>query len=386
MQAPRPEPPQDNWLRQPIYSAYARVDPQAIAHNLQTIRQHLGLENTTKKPLFWAVVKADAYGHGLELVLPGLHAADGLAVLTLSDAYRCRALGWTRQILIMGGDFTDAALSDPALYPLHLVAEHAGQLDQLERFSGAQTPHVWLRFSGNLHHAGFQARDYQPSYARLQALQAAGRLTGIGHLQHYAGADDAEQLAAERQAFATLTAGLPGQHCTENSAALLSMPKAAAQTDWLRTGVALYGISPLAGVDGPGLGLEPAMALQAPIYGVQALKAGDSVGYHGGYRADRALRIGLLRCGYADGYPRTAPTGCPVLVDGVKTRIVGKVSMDTLAIDLTLHPGIGPGQWATLWGTRDLPVEHIALAAGTIAAQLLTGLTARVPRQLAGGA
>src|SRR5690606_28862005 len=213
--------------------------------------------------------------------------------------------------------------------------------------------------------------------ARLQGLLAAGHVSGIGHFQHYANAEDAADLGLERQSFKQLTTGLPGRICTENSAALLIDSASAASTDWLRTGIVLYGVSPLSGHTGPDLGLKPAMALYAPIYGIQELGSGDGVGYNSAFRADRALRIGLVRCGYADGYPRTAPSGCPVLVGGMRARILGRVSMDTLTIDLTNLPHVATGDSVTLWGTVNLPVEDVARAAGTIAAQLLTGLTAR---------
>lgn len=369
-----------------MHGAYACVEPDAIAHNLQAIRQHLRPGLNSRRPLIWAVVKADAYGHGLEHVLPALHAADGLAVLCAADAYRCRLLGWTKPLLAMCGQLTIDELNDPALYPLHVAAEHAGQLEQLERLSPGVSPQVWLRCTGNLHHAGFQAAEYPRAYARLKALLDAGRLSGIGHFQHYASAENAAELATERRLFGQLTANLPGGICTDNSAALLADPAAAAATDWLRAGIALYGVSPLSGFTGTQLGLRPAMTLKAPIYGVQQLSKGDGVGYNSAFRADRALRIGLVRCGYADGYPRTATTDCPVLAGDIKTRILGRVSMDTLAIDLSGLPQVGSGDIVTLWGTAGLPVEEIARAAGTIAAQLLTGLTARVPRRLAGAA
>lgn len=360
--------------------ACAYIDQHAIAHNLLTLRHRIRLEKPERNPRIWAVVKADAYGHGLSQTLPALQAADGLAVLSVADAYRCRQLGWIKQILIMGGQLSLAELNDPILYPLHVVAEHAGQVEQLEQLTGACRPHAWLRFTGSLHHAGFQARDYRPAYARLQALFSAKRLAGIGHFQHYANAEDPELLAADRQSFAQLTAGLPGQVSTENSAALLTSTQAAASTDWLRIGLALYGASPLTDKDGDALGLQPAMTLQAPIYGIQELQAGDSIGYGSMFRAERAMRIGLVHCGYADGYPGMASNDCHVQLASGMTSIIGRVSMDTLAIDLSAHPDIGPGHQAILWGSHELPVEKVALAAGTIAAQLLTGLTARVPR------
>ncbi|RTZ39774.1 alanine racemase [Candidimonas sp. SYP-B2681] len=368
-----------------VHGACAHIDPLAIAHNLRRLREYAGKGVGGTGPSFWAVVKADAYGHGLDHALPGVLAADGLAMTSVADAYRCRAQGWTKPILLMGDRLTAADLNDPVLYPLHLVVQDAWQLEQLERFSGASIPHVWLRFAGKLNHAGFTACDYPAAYARLHALFIAARVAGIGHLQHYARADDAKQLALERHAFTELTAGLAGHHCTENSAALLASPAIAAQTQWLRTGIALYGVSPFSGNCASAWGLKPAMSLQAPIFALQDVQAGEPIGYGGAFRSGRRLRIGLVRCGYADGYPRAVRDGCPVLVRGRKTRIVGRVSMDTLTIDLTELPEVRPGDHVTLWGSGALPVEEIALAAGTIAAQLLTGLTAQVARRSASG-
>ncbi|NYT62678.1 alanine racemase [Alcaligenaceae bacterium] len=362
------------------HRACAYINAQAIAHNLQTLRQRISAAAPGHKPPIWAVVKANAYGHGLEHVLPGLQDADGLAVLSLPEAYRCRALGWTGPVLVMDDTFTSSELNDPTLYPLHLAINHSGQIEQLENLSGSGKPHAWLRFAGQLHHAGLLAANYRPAYTRLQALLAAGRLSAIGHFQHYANAEDPELQADERQQFTQLTASLPGLVCTENSASLLTSPVAAAHTSWLRSGLALYGASPLAGITGIELGLQPAMLLQAPIYSIQHLQAGDRVGYSSTFIADRPVRIGLVHCGYADGYPRSAPTGCPVWVPGGPASIVGRVSMDSLAIDISNYPDIGPGHQATLWGSHQLPIESIAQSAGTIAAQLLTGLTAQVPR------
>jgi alanine racemase len=344
------------------------------------LRARLDAEHAGRPPRFWAVLKADAYGHGLEHVLPGLADADGVAVMTGSDAKRCRRMGWTRPVLVMNPHFTDPNLTSPDLHPLHVVVNTVEQIAHLERAVSLAPPFAWLRFTGDLHHAGVSANDYTQAYQRLSALAADGRLQGTGHFLHYASAEKVPALARERLAFGELIDGLPGQVCTENSAALLLAGHVAAQTDWVRSGIALYGISPLSGVDGAGLGLRPAMRLGAPVIATQELNAGDSVGYNSVYRTGRKRRIGLVRCGYADGYPRNLQDGSYVLVEGRPSKIIGRVSMDALAIDLDAHPGIGAGDHVVLWGTPELPVERVALWAGTIAAQLLTAATARVPR------
>jgi alanine racemase len=363
----------------PPATAFACIDAAAIAWNLSHMRRLAGGDGR-QAPRIWAVVKADAYGHTLAQALAGLEAADGLAVLALSDVHQLRAMGWQKPILVMSAKFSAEDLRDPTLFPLHLVIDDEEQLATLQGLSGSLQPHVWLRHSGQLHHAGFSGAHYVQAYRRLQALWLSGRVAAVGHLCHYAAAEDPQSLRAERQAFQDAVAGLPGAMCTENSAAVLAAAGYARTTDWVRIGIALYGISPLPGTDGAALGLRPAMTLLAPIYGEQQLSAGSRLGYGGGFLAPRDMRVGLLRCGYADGYPRRIADGAYVMVDDRKCRIVGRVSMDTLTIDLTDHAHAAAGTLATLWGKDGLPIEHIARTAETIAAQLCTGLTARVPR------
>ncbi|AEC21901.1 alanine racemase, catabolic [Pusillimonas sp. T7-7] len=362
-------------------SPLALIDHTAIRHNLNRLRQLLAYPKTLPTPLIWAVAKADAYGHTLEHAYAGLCEADGLAVLTLDEARHCRSLGWTGPILAMSAQITQAALEDPILYPLHLIIDHQEQLAAIQSLRPPFSPHVWLRYRGRLNHAGFDQAGYKSAYASLQSGLRDGRLAELGHLQHYATAEEAEPMLAERQAFQLLIEGLPGPVCTDNSAALLSDHSGAALTSWVRSGIALYGISPLAGLNGKDLGLRPAMVLQAPLYGFQTLQAGDSLGYGSTFLASRKTRVGLVRCGYAHGYPRSIPEGCEVMVTGRMATIIGRVSMDTLTIDLTDHPDAGYGTVVTLWGTPELPIEVVAAQANTIPAQLCTALTERVPRQ-----
>lgn len=362
----------------------AYIDARAIAHNLQCLRRlvrrpHAGTDVTTP-PRIWAVVKADAYGHGLPLALPGLAQADGLAVLTLAEAYACRQLGWRKPILVMGADLRCADLLDPVLSPLHLLVDRDEQVQALKNLHSPCPPQIWLRYCGQLHHAGFAASGYRRAYRQLAPLLQAGRLAGLGHFLHYADAEDREYLLAERAAFAQLIRDLPGPLCTENSAALLAADGHVATTAWVRSGIALYGISPLGGEDGATLGLQPAMRLTAPLYAEQHVQAGAAIGYGRAYHVQRGMRVGLLRCGYADGYPRAIGEDCSALISGRHSPIIGRVSMDTISVDLSHHPEAEPGAVATLWGAPDLPIEHVARSAGTIPAQLCTGLSMRVPR------
>ncbi|QAA95200.1 alanine racemase [Pollutimonas thiosulfatoxidans] len=362
---------------------HARIDASAIAHNLARLRSLLALHSAIV-PRVWAVCKADAYGHGLALSLPGMAAADGLAVMDVASAAACRELGWRKPILLLGSPANMAELQDSGLSPLHVVIDDESQLDELAR-QGPGDLTLWLRFSGDLRHAGFSAHAYRRGFERATRLQQTGIVQQVGHLLHYARAEEPEYLRAERASFEALVAGLPGPRCTENSAALLSDPEYAGSTAWVRSGIALYGISPLAGITGEHLGLKPAMTLFADIHAIQQVPAGSPLGYGGAFVAEHDLRIALVHCGYADGYPRQPGPDACVLIAGQECAVVGRVSMDTVAIDVTAHPAAQRGTTVTLWGDAALPVERIAASAGTIAAQLCTGLTARVPRLRAHG-
>lgn len=353
---------------------YALIDAGAIAHNLAQVRRRL----SGARPRIWATAKSDAYGHGLTLALPGLREADGIAVQSLAEAHTCRAAGWNGPVLVYAGllDPQECALLDQP--DLHLVITHMAQLDWLASAKPAVPPAVWLRYTGDIHLGGFGNEDYPRAYARCTTLVAEGRIGSIGHLNHYSHAEDENGIAKSEAGFRRAIDGLPGPVSTCNSAALLRHPAHAAETDWVRPGLLLYGASPLAETLGPGLGLRPAMTLVTRLACVQTLAAGANLGYCAAFTAPRDMRVGLVACGYADGYPRHARTGTPVLVNGRRTRLLGRPTMDTLAVDLDGIEDAVRGCAVVLWGDG-LPVEEVAASAGTIAAELLTGLTPRVP-------
>nr|WP_255592833.1 alanine racemase [Bordetella sp. BOR01] len=356
----------------------ASIDATAIAHNLALIRQRA--RQCARPPRIWATVKADAYGHGLALVLPGLVDADGIAVQYLSDAHACRQAGWQGPILVYAGlqSASEAALLN--IPGLHLVISHAAQIDWLSaRPPRPEAPDVWLRFCGDLRLAGFDIAAYGRADARCRELAAQHRIGQIGHLNHYAHAEDEDGIAAAHALFRQATRDLPGPISTCNSAAMWRHAGHMAETDWIRPGLALYGASPLPGTHGPALGLRPAMTLTARLMSLQTVAAGESAGYRSSFVATQATRIGLVGCGYADGYPRHAASGTPVLVNGHRSQVLGCITMDVTMIDLTGIADAVPGAPVTLWGAPGLPVETVAAAAGTIAAELLCGLTARVP-------
>lgn len=354
---------------------HAHIDCHAIAHNLAQMKERLNGAATR----FWATAKADAYGHGLARVLPGLAAADGISVQTLDEAHACRRSGWHGPILVHAGLRCANDTQALTLPGLQLIVSHAAQLDWLARTQPSAPPALWLRYVGDTHLGGFSDTDYSRIYARALALNGQGHASGIGHLNHYARAEEAGGTTDADTCFRRAIAGLSGPVSCCNSAALLLHPAQAAATDWVRPGITLYGVSPLPDVTGPDLGLRPAMTLSARLLAVQHLPAGASLGYGGAFVAQADTRIGLVACGYADGYPRHAGTGTPVkLESGRITRMLGRPSMDLLTIDLNGHADARPGSVVTLWG-GGLPVERVAAAASTIAAELLTCLTARVP-------
>ncbi|WP_313625231.1 alanine racemase [Achromobacter sp.] len=363
---------------------HARIHPDAVAHNLARLRA--ALPAGPAAPRLWATVKADAYGHGVSRVLSALRGADGLAVLHLDEARACRRLGWEGPILVYGGLYSpaDALLMDTP--DLHLVITHAAQLDWLAQAPLAHPPAIWLRFAGDIHHTGFSATAYRAAYDAARALSRRGVIGDVGHLNHYARADEPDGVGDADKVFRDTIAGLPGPVSTSNSAALLKHGARAADTQWVRPGLALYGASPFADTSAAQLGLRPAMSLHSQVVGIQRVAAGAGVGYGGAFSAPEIMDVGIVTCGYADGYPRHAPTGTPVLVDGVRTRLLGRVSMDMMAVDLGPVPHALIGAPVTLWGADGLAVEEVAASAGTIAADLWTSLSARVPAHLAGAA
>ncbi|MFY0478459.1 alanine racemase [Achromobacter marplatensis] len=357
-----------------------RIDPSALSHNLACLRARLACRDSV--PRLWATVKADAYGHGLARLLPTLRAADGLAVLDLRDAWRAIEHGWTGRILVLAGLYNaDEANHLPDL-PLDLVITSNRQLHWLALAEPQHAPALWLRYCSDMHHGGFDEKSYRDAYRHACHLRDTRRASFVGHLSHYACAENAVRRDACDVQFDRVIADLPGPVSRANSAAVLGDASARPHENWVRTGLALYGASPLPGISAEALGLRPVMKLTTEVIAVRKVQTGASVGYGGDFVAPRPMRIGVVAAGYADGYPRYAPTGTPVCVGRLPSRVLGRVGMDSMAIDLTDLPHADPGAEVTLWGTSELPVETIAQAAGTISAQLLCGVNPRIAVQL----
>ena len=357
---------------------FARISRHALSHNLDVVRRRLdAARGQGGAARIWAVIKANAYGHGIERAVAGFARADGLAMLDLAEAVRCREAGWAGPILLLEGIFEAADLEAVGQYGLTTAVHHSDQLALLRQARLPRAVDVFVKLNSGMNRLGFSPAAYAGAHAGLAALQAAGRLGQVGHMTHFSTADTAEGIAAQLEVFRRATAGLPGPVSLCNSAASLRYPEVAG--DWARPGIALYGATPFADESAASLGLLPAMALKSRIIGTQALRAGDAVGYGGMYRAEGPMRVGVVACGYADGYPRHAPTGTPVVVAGVRTRLLGRVSMDMLAVDLEPVPQAQAGAPVTLWGDEGLSVDDVATAAGTIGYELLCAVAPRVP-------
>jgi alanine racemase len=344
----------------------AHIDLSALQNNLRVARR-------LASSRIMAVIKANAYGHGLLRVAEALDEAEGFALLDVRDAIALREAGFRQMILLLEGFFSEDELPLLAEYDISTVIHSTRQLAMLDAYPRRNTLRVWLKINTGMNRLGFAPEQVPAAMEKLKSHKAVGEVTLMTHFSH---ADEPEGVAEQLERFKGLTAAYRVPRSLANSAALLRYP--ATHGEWVRPGIMLYGASPFSDTSAQQLGLRPVMTLTSEIISVRDLKAGDRVGYAGLFRADRSIRIGTVACGYADGYPRHAPTGTPILVNGMRTRTVGRVSMDMLGVDLGDLPEAEVGSRVTLWGTG-LPVEEVASAAGTISYELTCALTARVP-------
>jgi len=345
----------------------ARISAGAMAHNLRVARDHAGGARVL------AVVKANAYGHGLSRARRAFAAADGFAVLTLEEAANLRLMGVEQPILLLEGVFGADEIAACAELDLWPVLHHADQLDWLARTPPARPLQVFVKFDSGMHRLGFPLARHAEVVARIRALTG---VAGVTLMTHFAQADEAAGVDWQLRPFLAALEAHALPWSSANSAALLRYP--AARGAWVRPGIMLYGASPFADRPAAEFGLRPAMRLMSELIGVQTLAPGEGVGYGQLFHADRAMRVGIVACGYADGYPRHAPTGTPVAVGGRLTRTLGRVSMDMLCVDLSGCPEANVGAPVELWG-ETVPVDAVAAAAGTTGYELLCALAARVP-------
>ncbi|GLS16755.1 alanine racemase [Hydrogenophaga electricum] len=366
----------------------ATVHPEGLRHNLAQARVR------APDARVWAVVKANAYGHGIERAFEALRGADGFALLDLAEAERLRALDWRGPILLLEGVFEPRDLELCSRLGLWHAVHCDEQIDWLAAHKTQQPHRVFLKLNSGMNRLGFTPGAFRAAWARLSALP---QVDEIAFMTHFSDADGPRGIDHQVAAFEAVTADLAGERTLCNTAAMLrhaSRPLrgvgvSTLAADWVREGIALYGSAP----DYPENSaahwdLQPTMTLSTRVIGTQRLQAGDTVGYGSTFTADGPLHIGVVACGYADGYPRHAGTGTPVLVNGVRTRLVGRVSMDMITVDLSPLDAAGVpaglGSEVVMWGVSPstgavLPVDEVARAAGTISYELLCAVAPRVP-------
>ena len=344
----------------------ATIDLAALAHNLAVVKRHAPAARVL------AVVKANAYGHGLSRATRALAGADGFGLIELDSAVRLREAGYAQPILLLEGAFEPSELPVLAHHRIATVVHCREQVAMLKDLPGNAALDVFVKVNTGMNRLGFEPGAISGVVAELRRLASVGNLT---LMTHFASADEARGVAWQMEILerAQQVPALPVS--LANSAAILRHP--AAHAGWVRPGIMLYGCSPFAEGTAADLDLKPVMTLESRVIAVQNMKRGDILGYGGLFEADRDTRVGVIACGYADGYPRHAPTGTPVMVEGRMTRTLGRVSMDMLCADLSGLPEAGTGSRAVLWGA-DVPVERVAAAAGTVGYQLLCALAPRV--------
>lgn len=348
---------------------HALIDLSALEHNLGIVRKHAQNARIT------AVIKANAYGHGLLNIVSALKAVDAFAVLELDAAVRLREAGIHQPILLLEGFFSEADLAIIRQYQLSTVIHHHEQLAMLSSSKQKTKINIFLKINTGMNRLGFTPEE---GLAALKILRITPYINQITLMTHFASADDPSKKDEVNQQLKLFHLFFGKYHlpCSlANSAAILQYP--ATHVDWVRPGIMLYGASPLTDKTASELDLRPVMTVSSRIIAIQHLGAKEKVGYSGQFQAEQPMHIGIVACGYADGYPRHAPTGTPVLVNGQRTRIVGRISMDMLTVDLTGVENAHIGSPVILWG-NELPIEEVARSAGTISYELFCALSSRV--------
>lgn len=351
----------------------AIVDTAALRHNLGVARAR------APGARVMAVIKANAYGHGVLPAAMALAEADGFAVARLDEGLALRAAGLTNRVLLLEGVFGAEQLALAAQQRFELMVHSFEQLDMLDAFAGTERITAWIKADTGMNRLGFRPEEFATAYARLtRNTRVAPSPTLVTHL---ASADDRRdaRTAGQVAAFREVTAGIAGARSIANSAGLLAWPDT--RGDWVRPGLMLYGVSPFPSGTGAEIGLRSAMTLQTAVIAVKTVKPGETVGYGGTWQAARDTRMAVVAAGYGDGYPRNVPSGAPVQVNGRRAPLIGRVSMDMVTVDVTDLPPVAVGDPAVLWG-EGVPVEEIAQRAGTIAYELICGVSQRVKHEV----
>jgi alanine racemase len=349
----------------------ATISRSALRHNYAAAR---AVASSSK---VLAVVKANAYGHGLDRAHGALgDVVDGFATIEIESAVRLRELGFEGLIVLMEGFFGPRDLTAMSHYRLAFAVHHEEHLAMIEA-SRLRELDVWFKVNTGMNRLGFPLDQVRSG---LERLGASGAAKSVTLMTHFANADGPPGIEEAMQRFEHVTQGYRLPRSLANTAAIFAHPRAHA--DLVRLGIGLYGATPFADRPAETLGLKPAMTLASELIAIQSLKPGDCVGYGSTFRCEIPMRIGVVACGYADGYPRHAPSGTPILVGGSRTRTVGRVSMDMITVDLSHVPDARVGTPVTLWGDG-LPIDEVATPAGTVGYELMCGVMPRVPVRMA---
>jgi alanine racemase len=349
----------------------AVINLSALRHNLSLVRRY------APDSRIMAIIKANGYGHGSVAVAQALQQADAFGVACLDEAITLREAGIAQPIVLLEGVVHAADLNLVRGYQLELVIHHSQQISLLEQTSGSAIP-VWLKLDTGMHRLGVAPTQVREMLHRLAQLETGAEPVRL--MTHLANADDRQDTTTSQQltCFDAATADLKLQTSIANSAGILAWPDS--HRDWVRPGIMLYGVSPFVDSSAAEHELQPVMSLQSELIAVNQQKKGEPVGYGGSYRCPDDMPVGVVAIGYGDGYPRHAPSGTPVLVNGQRVPLIGRVSMDMICVDLRAEPEARIGDPVVLWGS-DLPVEEIASQAGTIGYELLCQVTQRVPHE-----
>jgi alanine racemase len=345
----------------------AVISTSALNHNLNVVKQHV------KTAKVMAVVKANAYGHGLIHTAHALIEADAFATLNISEAIDLREAGIDKDILLLEGVFAEEELRIAASFEVSVVIHNDEQMRMLEQLELARPINIYLKMNTGMNRLGFKPSVFLSIYDRLKSCTNVANIT---LMTHFATADEEVGISEPLKCFQTHVNAIDAPVSLANSATILRYPEAHA--DWVRPGIMLYGATPVGGKPAAQFGLMPVMQFNSAIIAIQTLIAGESVGYGAKFTAEKETRIGVVACGYADGYPRHAPTGTPIAVEGKLTKTIGRVSMDMLFCDLTEMPQADVGSHVELWGNI-VPVDAVAEASGTVGYELLCALAPRVP-------
>lgn len=348
--------------------SHATVNIASLIHNVSKIREYV------PNAKIMAVIKANAYGHGLLRIAAALKAVDALAVARIDEGIRLRKAGFDNRIIILEGFVCKEQLKDIIHYNLDSVVHTEGQIDILEKYDGKNVD-IWLKQDSGMNRLGFKASEFELAYQRVLTCSCVNHPISV--MTHLSSADDLTSLVTLQQItlFNDSVKNHTGEKSVANSAGIIAWPDSI--NDWVRPGIMLYGVSPFSDKTSNELGLKPVMSLYSKLIAVKSIGKDEAVGYGCTWKSKKSSRIGVVAVGYGDGYPRSARQGTPVLVNGIRVPLIGRVSMDMITVDLSDHVDACFGDPVTLWG-EGLAIEEIAKYADTIPYTLLCGITQRV--------